>query len=332
MSRSLRIGVIGATGALGNEVLQLLSESTLDIAELVPVATERSLGSEVEFRGTTLAIETETPKLRGLDCVFLCTPREVSRDLVREALKLEVPCIDAGGAMAGVPEAPLRVAAFGETGDRAPLMVAPPGAALALALVLRPLAEAAGLRRVLATCLEAASWGGREGIESLYRESISLFSQEETPEPGVFGQPIAFDCVPALGEVDAAGISQRELEIGASLQRLLEPDVRLALSFVQVPSFTGFGATLAIETQRPLDPALAEGHLGKAPGIERWDGFADGATLRTASGRDVALVGRVRVDPSSPENGLLLGLAADVLRLAAANAVQLAVRQLGFVH
>ena len=121
MSRSLRIGVIGATGALGNEVLQLLSESTLDIAELVPVATERSLGSEVEFRGTTLAIETETPKLRGLDCVFLCTPSEVSRDLVREALKLEVPCIDAGGAMAGVPEAPLRVAAFGETGDRAPL-------------------------------------------------------------------------------------------------------------------------------------------------------------------------------------------------------------------
>jgi aspartate-semialdehyde dehydrogenase len=194
------------------------------------------------------------------------------------------------------------------------------------------LQEAAGLQRVFATCLEAASWGGRDGIESLFRESLALFNQEETPEPGIFGQGIAFDCVPALGEVDAAGVSERELEIGASLQRLLAPDARVALSFVQVPAFTGFGASLAIETERPLDPALAEGHLGKAPGVERWDGFADGATLRTAAGRDDVLVSRVRVDPSNPEKGLLLWVAADALRLSAANAVALAVKQLGVVH
>ncbi|MBW2270999.1 MAG: hypothetical protein JRH16_20785 [Deltaproteobacteria bacterium] len=332
MSGSLRIGVIGATGALGGQVLELLSESSLDIAELLPVATERSLGSEVEFRGNTLAVETQAPKLRGLDCVFLCTPSEVSRDFVREALKLEVLCIDAGGAMAGVPEAPLRVAAFGGAGERAPLLVAPPGAALVLALALRPLEEAAGLRRVVGTCLEAASWGGREGIESLFNESIALFNQEEAPEPGIFAQPVAFDCVPALGEIDAAGVSQREFEMATSLSRLLAAEPRLALSFVQVPIFMGFGASLAVETERPLDPALAEGHLGQAPGIERWDGFADGVTLRAAAGREVALVGRVRRDPSSPENGLLLWVAADVLRLAAANAVQLAVRQLSPVH
>lgn len=332
MSGPLRVGVIGATGALGNEVLQLLGESSLDIGELVPVATESSLGSEIEFRDTTVPVETGTPKLRGLDCVLLCTPADVARDYVREALKLEVPCVDAGGAMAGVPEAPLHVAAFGASGERAPLLVAPPGATLALALALRPLEEAAGLRRVFATCLEAASWGGREGIASLYRESIALFSQEETPEPGVFGQPVAFDCVPALGEVDEAGSSERELEIGASLQRLVAPEARLALNFIQVPTFVGFGASIAIETERNIDPALAEGHLGKAPGVERWDGFADGTTLRAAAGRDVVLVGRVRVDPSSPENGLLLWVAADVLRLAAANAVQLATRQLTVVH
>ena len=101
---------------------------------------------------------------------------------------------------------------------------------------------------------------------------------------------------------------------------------------MQVPVFTGFGASLAIETERPLDPALAEGHLGTAPGVERWDGFADGATLRTAAGRDDVLVSRVRVDPANPEKGLLLWVAADALRLSAANAVALAVKQLGVVH
>lgn len=328
---SLRIGVVGATGVLGSEVLAFLSESSLAIAELVPVATDRSLGNEIEFRGSLVPVETEAPKLRGLDCLFLCAPPAVSRDFAREALRLEVPCIDAAGAMADVTEVPLRVAGFGPAPAGEPLLVAPPGPALALALALRPLEEAAGLRRVLATCLDAASWGGRQGIESLYRESLALFAQEEPPDPDTFERPVAFDCIPSLGEVDAAGASERERLVAAALLRLVAPEVSIALTFVQVPTFVGFGASLAVETQRALDPALAEGLLGKAPGLERWDDAPDGATLRAAAGRERVLVNRVRRDPSC-ENGLLLWLAADVLRLAAANAVRLAVSRLSLHH
>ncbi len=331
MSGALRIGVIGATGTLGNELVQRLDRSHLQIDELIPVATDRSLGSEVEFRGNELPVETEAPNLRGMDCVFLCTPAEVSRELVRDALRHEVTCVDASGAMAATPEAPLHVAGEDDTTERSPLIVTPPGAALALGLVLRAFHAAAELTRASATCLEAASWGGRDGVESLYRESIALFNQQEFPEPGVFGQAVAFDCVPALGEVDEAGESERERMMTDCLSRLVAPEAGYALQFVQVPTFVGFGATLAIETARPLEPKQAQDLIEGANGVRMWSSFADGATLRAASAEDGVVVSRLRRDPSH-EGGLLLWLATDVVRLTADHAVRLAEGQLGTLH
>lgn len=334
MSEGLRIGLVGATGAVGGEVLDLLSESSLEIGELVLVATGESLGKEVEFQGEAYPVVSEAPRLAALDLVFLCAPAEVSLEYARQALHAEVPCVDVSGALAGSREVPLRVAAFGAPTDPqvTPLLVSPPGGALALALALRPLEEAAGLRRVTGTLLEAASWRGREGIDALYRESIALFNQEDLPEPDVFGRPVAFDCIPALGDVDEeTGISEREAAIGDALDRLLVGSPGIALTIVQVPAFVGLGASLSIETERPLDPALAEGVLGKAPGLERWDDEPDGSTLRAAAGFQEVLVGRVRRDPSA-ENALQLWVAADPLRLSAANAVRLAVARLGRHH
>jgi len=334
MSDGLRVGVVGATGAVGGEVLDLLSESSLEIAELALVASEESLGKDVEFQGNVYPVQTEAPRLAALDVIFLCAPAVISLEYARQALHAEVPCIDVSGALAGSREVPLRVAAFGtpSAADETPLLVSPPGGALALALALRPLEEAAGLRRITGTLLEAASWRGREGIDALYRESIALFNQEELPEPEVFGRPVAFDCIAALGEVDEeTGASEREEAVSDALSRLLAGTPGIALTIVQVPAFVGLGASLMIETERPLDPALAEGVLGKAPGIERWDDDADGATLRAAAGFQEVLAARVRRDPSA-ENALQLWLAADPLRLAAANAVRLAVALLGRHH
>ncbi len=329
----LRIGVFGATGALGSEVLTLLSQSSLEIDELRPFATERSLGQEIDFRDSSHPVETGAPQLRGLDLLFLCAPAEVSLELVREALRAEVTCIDVGGALASSPELPLRVAAFGPGSDlrTAPLLVAPPGAALAWALVLRPLEAAAGLKRVVGTTFEAASLGGRLGIESLYRESLALFNQQEPPEPDVFARPVAFDCIPALGAVRETGDTEREAALAAAAARLLGGDVVLAATCIQVPIFVGFGSVLAIETARDLDAKQAAGALAAAPGVELWEGEADGLTLRAVAGRDQALVGRLRVDPSA-EHGLLLWLSADLLRLAAANAVELAEARLRLHH
>ena len=333
MSRKLRIALVGATGVLGSEVLAVLSESSLAIGELVPVATDRSLGQEIEFRGETRPVEMELPDLGSLDLLFLCAPAAASLDLARRAIRAEVPCIDASGTLAAAEDLPLAVAALAPPPppDESPLVVAPPGSALAWALALAPLAAHAGLERVVGVGVEAASWGGRQGIESLYQESIAIFNQEELPAPDVFGRPVAFDCIPTLGEVGSGGATAREELLARSVARLLGGELRVAASVIQVPAFIGFGASLAIEARRPMDPKQAEEALTGAPGIELWRGEASAQTLRAAAGRDQVLVGRVRRDPSH-ERGLLLWLASDVLRLAAANAVQLAVAHLRQHH
>jgi aspartate-semialdehyde dehydrogenase len=333
VTAGLRIGLIGATGVLGSEVLALLEESSLPVRELVPLATDRSLGHEIEFRGEALPVETEPPKLRGFDLLFLCAPEEVSLEYARQALRAEVPCVDAAGALASSQEVPLRLAAFGPSDDlpTTPLVVAPPGPALPWALILRPLHEAAGLRRVLGTALEAASAGGRDGIESLYQESIAIFNQRDLPEPEVFSRPVAFDCIPAAGGAQESCAAERETSVARVLARLLGAEVKVALTGVQVPAFLGLGGTAALETAAELDPKQAEALLSEAPGVELWEGETDGLTLRAAAGREEVLVGRVRGD-ASVEHGLLLWFAADVLRMAAANAVSLAVARLRLHH
>jgi aspartate-semialdehyde dehydrogenase len=333
VSAGLRIGVVGATGALGSEVLGILAESSLQVDELVAVATERSLGRDLDFRDQILPVVTEAPRLRGLDLLVLCAPAEVSADYAREALRAEVPCIDVSGSLASSREVTLQVAGFGtpEAGEAGPLLVAPPGAALPWAMVLRPLHHAAGLRRVVGTALEGASAGGRDGIESLLQESIALFNQEELPKPSAFRRPVAFDCLPTLGEVGEGGATDRDRAVVDALRRLLDPAVGFAITSVQVPTFAGFGGIATLETERPLEPKQAEDLLARAPGVEVWGDDADGLTLRAAAGREEVWVARLRSDPTV-EHGLQLWIAADVLRVAAANAVRLAVARLRRHH
>ena len=329
---ALRVGVVGATGSLGAEVLTLLDQSSLSVAEIVAVATDRSVGTDIEFQGQEIPVLTEVPRVGALDLLFLCAPPATSLEYVREALRAEVPCVDAAGALSLSPEIAPRIAAFGtEGGETSPLLVAPAGPAIPWGLVLRPLAEAAGLRRVVGTALEAAAVAGRRGIESLYQESLALFNQQDLPDPEVFARPVAFDCGPAFGGVEADGSSPRESLVAGCVERLLGGSLRMALTHVQVPTFVGLGASAAVETERPLDPDEAEQALEKAPGVELWRDDPDALTLRAAAGREEVLVGRVRRDPSH-DSGLLFWMTADVLRLAALNAVQLAVARVGRHH
>ncbi len=319
----LRIAVVGATGALGSEVLACLDASRLPIAELVPVATERSLGHEIEFQGRSLPVETRFEAARGLDLIFLCAPRGASLEVARDALRAAVSVIDLSGALAGHAEVPLQVAAFGglAPGEPRPLVASPPPGSLAWALVLRPLAEHAGLCRASGTVLEGASLGGKGGIEALYTESVAIFNQEDLPEASAFPRPVAFDCLPAVGELGEGGASEAERALLGGLERLF-PGPRFAATVVQVPTFVGHGSALAVQTERPLDPKRARDLLARAPGVAVVDGDAP-PTTRAAAGLDVVLVGRLRADPSC-EAGLLLWLAADVLRLTAANGVGVA--------
>jgi len=325
----LRIGILGATGALGGEVLNALAGSGIPVAEIVAIAKDDSVGRDVELHDEVYPVEVGLGRVRGLDFLILCAPPAVSLEGVREALRASVPCLDASGVLAASPEVALRVAAFGaQWSPDAPLVVAPPGPALALALVLCPLAQAAGLVRVSATLLEAASAAGRGGIEALYQESLALFNQQDFPEPGVFARPVAFDCVPVLGELDESGRSDHENALERSLVRLVGEGLKVGVTAVQVPTFSGLGAAVALETERSLDPKEAARVLALAPGVEPWTENPRDATTRAAAGRAATLVARLRRDPVT-ENGLALWISADPLRLCAANAVGLARTRFG---
>lgn len=323
----LHIAVVGATGALGADLLEALNESSLPVSRVLAVATDRSLGAEIEFQESVYPVEIDGSRLASADLIFLCTPPGAALDYARQALEAEVPCLDLTGALSRSEEVPLRIAGYGSVPPRAPLVAVPGGPTLAWALVLQPIASAAGLTRVVGTLLDTAAAGGRRGIEALYGESLALFNQQEPPEREAFATPVAFDCLPGLGENAASSLSARETQLTEELATLLGPEVRVAVTTVQVPAFSGLGTTLSIETERELDPNELQELLQKAPGVEVYDAHFPGPSTRAAAGREVVMVGRIRQDPST-ERGLLLWLAADPLRLMASHAIQLAALRL----
>jgi aspartate-semialdehyde dehydrogenase len=310
-----RIGVVGATGVLGSDLIELLEERRFPVSELRPIATDRALGEMVELGGEEVSVQAGEVSLRGLDFVFLCVPANAAGDWVRRALRDEVPCVDLSGSLSGRADVPTLAAELGAPREQVlrPLVSGPPSAALACALALAPLQREARLTRVVGTHLEPASSAGRDGIRTLEAEVVALFNHEDVPESDVFALPVAFDCLPELG-----GTNQ-----GDVLGELLGGSIPTALTTVQVPTFSGLGVSLAVEMEREVAPEQLREWWVKAPGIEVWDPDLPGPTTRDAASRDVVLAGRIRPDTSRP-GGLLLWLTADPVRLAASNAVRLA--------
>jgi aspartate-semialdehyde dehydrogenase len=319
----LRVALVGATGALGGELLDQMRERRFPMQELRPIATDRSLGETIEWLGHELPVATEPEPLQGLDLVFVCTPPEAALDWIRRALKAGVACIDFSGALSARADVPL-------LGDRAahdpalrgaPLLAVPAAPALALARVLAPLAEEAALARVVATVLDSASGAGRAGVDALQSETIALFNQEDPPHTEL-GHALAFDCLPASGPLDAAGGARAEARVSAELARLLGAETRQALTILRVPTFAGMGIQLNVETSRALAPEHAAERLAKLPGLALWPA-SEGPSTRDAIGEDAVQVGRLRSDPSVP-HGLSLWLALDPVRLVSSHALRAA--------
>jgi len=323
----LRIGVVGATGSLATEMLDCLSLSSLRIAEIVPVATNDSLGSEIEFQGSSYPVETDASRLTSLDMMFLCAPAAAAFDYVRRSLKERIPCIDLTGATLGSEDVPVCVAGYGTLPEGAPLIAIPTSPALALIMALQPIDAAVGLGRVSASVLESASVAGKEGLATLYQESLALLGQQEPPEPSVFPGGVAFDVHSGARELDPEGRTRREAASVETLGSLLSQDVKIATTFVQVPAFVGLGVSLSLETRDEATPSEVADLLGKAPGVEVWPEGQIGPSTRAATGLDHVLVGRLRRD-SSARRGLQLWLVADPIRLGASHAVQLAAMRL----
>lgn len=319
----LRVAVIGATGALGGELLDQLRERRFPLQELRPIATDRSLGETIEWLGHELPVLTEVEALTGLDLVFVCTPPAAALDWVRRALHAGVACFDFSGALALRAEVPLLgdVAAFDPVALAAPLVAVPAAPALALARVLAPLGELAGLARLVATLCDSASGIGRSGVDALQAETIALFNQEEPPASGS-PRGLAFDCLPSSGALDESGASEAETRVGRELARLLRQELPRNVTVLRVPIFAGMGVQVSLETQRALDPEAALECLAKIPDVTVWP-QPEGPSTRDAIGEEAVSIGRVRRDPSLVQ-GLSFWLALDPARLAVSHALRVA--------
>lgn len=315
--KPVRVAVVGATGALGTEVLAALDGGELAVSGVLPFATDRSLGVSIEFQGEEQPVETEPERLAEAECVFVCTPPAAALEWIAAAVRLDRLVVDLSGALhVGAARLGVDPAAAGGR-----VLAPPPGPALAWTRVLAPLHEAVGLRRVVGTAMVSAAGAGRSGIDALQAETVALLGQRESPEPEDGGPPLAFDVLPWMGALGEDGTSESERILGAAVARALGgAPPSIAVTVVRVPTFCGDAATLALEPVAPLAPEQAVALLAGAVDVAVCADPREAAT-RAVAGTAHVQVSRVRRDPSLGD-GLLLWLAADSTRLAAMDAVR----------
>ena len=333
----LNVGIVGATGLVGGVMRSLLAERRFPVARLRLFASSRSAGRRLPWGGGEVAVEdAATADYTGLDVALFSAGATTSRALAERVAAAGAVVIDNSSAWRMDPDVPLVVPEV-NAGALASIpkgIVANPNCTTMVAMpVLKPLHDAAGLRRVVVSTYQSVSGGGVKGIAELDEQVRKVGDRAaglaydgravEFPAPEKFVAPIAFNVLPLAGSLVDDGLDETDEEQkfrNESRKILAIPDLAVSCTCVRVPVFTGHSLSLNVELERPLAPADARRLLDGAPGVA----LADVPTPLEAAGRDPSYVGRIRRDPGAP-NGLALFVAGDNLRKGAAlNAVQIA--------
>jgi aspartate-semialdehyde dehydrogenase len=322
------VAVVGATGAVGEILLEVLAERRFPISRLRALASERSAGATVRFRGEALPVEAVRPELfDGIDLVFFAATGSLSKELAPEAQRRGAVVIDKSSTWRMDAAVPLVVPEVNPDAvmKHRGIVACPNCTTIGFVMALEPLRRAAGLRSVVVTTLQAASGAGRDGTDELSRQMEALAHGHE-PEAKVFPAPLAGNVLPLCESFRDDGYSTEEMKLLLETRKILNlPDLEVSMTCVRVPVAVGHSATLLVETERPLAPAAARAALAGFPGVRVVDDPSNNVfpTPRDVAGRDEVLVGRIRRDLSSDR--LWLWEVSDNLRKGAAtNAVQTA--------
>ncbi len=333
----MRVGIFGATGQVGGVMRAVLAERGFPVDQMRYFASARSAGRTLPWMDRELPVEdASAADFAGLDLALFSCGKTASLELAPRVAAAGAVVVDNSSAWRMDPDVPLVVPEVnaGALARRPKGIVANPNCTTMVAMpVLKPLHDAAGLRRVVVSTYQAVSGAGLAGVAELdeqLRKGVDRAAQltydgtaVELPEPSVFAAPIAFDVVPLAGSLvaDGSGETDEEQKWRSESRKILGlPDLAVDCTCVRVPVFTGHSVSLHIELDRDLGPEAARELLDGAPGVE----LSDVPTPLRAAGRDPSLVGRIRRD-SSVANGLALFVVGDNLRKGAAlNAVQIA--------
>ena len=322
------VAIVGATGAVGEVLLEVLAERRFPVGELRALASERSVGTTVRFNGADVPVELARPAaLDGADFVFFAATGTLSKDLAPEAARRGAVAIDKSSTWRMDPKVPLVIPEVNPQAlERHEGIVSCPNCTtIGFVMAIEPIRRAAGLRSVVVTTLQAVSGAGKPGIDELAQQ-VAAAGRGERIAPRTFASPIAYNVVPLCETFRDDGYSTEEAKLLFETRKIMDlPDLDVTMTCVRVPVPVGHSATVLIETERPLTPADARRALAAFPGVRVIDDPSHNAfpTPVDVVGSDEVLIGRVRKDLGSDR--LWLWEVSDNLRKGAAtNAVQIA--------
>lgn len=330
-----RVGVVGATGLVGTMMRELLAERSFPVASLRLFASARSAGATLPWNGGEIVVEdASTADYSGLDVVFFSAGGSTSRALAPKVAAAGAIVIDNSSAWRGDPEVPLVVSEVNPQALRTipKGIVANPNCTTMVAMpVLRPLHDAAGLKRLTASTYQAVSGAGVEGIRVLEGEIRAAGSEVAPlardgaaiafPPAAKWSGTMAYNLNSLNYVLGDDGYTEEETKLRDETRKILDlPDLPVVGTCVRVPVFTGHSLSLNAEFERPISRETALALLGEAPGVV----VVEAPNPLAATGQDPVFVGRVRKDPTVA-HGLALFVSGDNLRKGAAlNAVQIA--------
>jgi len=332
MSKAWRVAVLGATGLVGDTMITVLEERDFPVSELLPLASNRSLGKSVKFKGKNIPVlDVETFDFSRADIGLFSAGAEVSAKYAPIAAAAGCVVIDNTSQFRYDDEIPLVVPevnphAIGQYRKHG-IIANPNCSTIQMLVALKPLHDAAGIERINVCTYQSVSGAGKEAVDELAQQTAELLNGRPA-EAKVIAKQIAFNCVPQIDKFQDNGYTKEEMKMFWETQKIMEDrSIRVNATAVRVPVFFGHSEAVHIETRKKLTAAQATKLLAKAPGVIVLDERKPGGyptAVTEAANHDAVYVGRIREDISH-ERGLDLWIVSDNVRKGAAtNSVQIA--------
>lgn len=329
MGQSYRVAILGATGAVGTELLELLDSRDFPLADLKLLASPRSAGTTLSFRGEALSVEAvEASSFKGVDIVLASAGGSISKAWAETAIASGAVVIDNSSAFRMdssvpliVPEVNPEAAAYHRG-----LIANPNCTTILMSVAVYPLHQVQPIKRIVASTYQSASGAGARAMEEVKRQSIDILEGKD-PKPEAFPYPLAFNLFPHNSPLNELGYCEEEMKMVNETRKIFgAPDLKITATCVRVPVLRAHSESINLEFDAPFGVEKAREILSNAPGVtlvEDWQKNYFPMPI-DASGKDDVLVGRIRQDLSNA-NGLELWLCGDQIRKGAAlNAVQIA--------
>ncbi len=325
-----RVAVVGATGAVGREMIKVLEERNFPVSDIRLLASQRSAGKTLKFKDTEVTVEELKPESsKGVDIALFSAGSERSKQFAPEAVKRGAVVVDNSSAFRMEQDVPLVVPEVNpEDVDWHTGIIANPNCStIQMVVALKPLYDVSRIKRVVVATYQAVSGAGAEAVEELKVQTKAVLEGTAVPPPSKIPARIAFNCVPHIDKFFPGGYTREELKMVNETKKIMhDNEIKVTATCVRVPVFVGHSEAVNVEFEKPVSVEKAKEVLRNAPGVRLLDDFENHVYPMPVdvAGTDDVFVGRIRRDDTIP-SGLNLWIVADNLRKGAAlNAVQIA--------